>query len=89
VSYFIEITKRAEKDLDQLDRVAEQQVRERLKMLSLQPTSTQFSQPVKMAAGERKSRVREWRIFFEIDEINRRIIILSVRHRRQAYRDLK
>lgn len=89
MSYFIELTRRAEKDLDQLDRVAEKQVRERLKMLSLQPTSAQFSQPVKMGAGERKSRVREWRIFFEIDERNRKIVILSVRHRRQAYRDLK
>ena len=89
MSYFIEITRRAEKDLDQLDRVAEKQVRERLKMLSHQPTSPQFSQTVKMGAGERKSRLREWRIFFEIDESNRKIIILSVRHRRQAYRDLK
>jgi mRNA-degrading endonuclease RelE of RelBE toxin-antitoxin system len=39
-----------------------------------------------MGEGERKSRVSNWRIFFEVDELNGKIIILSVRHREVAYK---
>jgi mRNA-degrading endonuclease RelE of RelBE toxin-antitoxin system len=37
-----------------------------------------------MGEGERKSRVRNWRVFFEVDEVNGKIVILSVKHRRTA-----
>jgi mRNA-degrading endonuclease RelE of RelBE toxin-antitoxin system len=86
VSFIVEITRRAEKDLDGLDRIIERQVRDRLKQLAKDPYSPQLSQPVRMGEGERKSRVRNWRIFFEVDEVNRKIIILSVRHRKVAYK---
>ncbi len=88
MTYIVELTRRAEKDLDRLDRAVEKQVREHLKTLALSPASPHLAQPVKMGAGEMKSRVRNWRIFFEIDETNRKIVILAVRHRREAYRDL-
>jgi mRNA interferase RelE/StbE len=86
VSFVVEITRRAVKDLDGLDRTIERQVRDRLKQLAVDPYSPQLSQQVKMGTGERKSRVRNWRIFFEVDEANRKIIILSVRHRKVAYK---
>jgi mRNA-degrading endonuclease RelE of RelBE toxin-antitoxin system len=83
VSYKIEITKRAEKDLDGLDRSVENQVRDQIKKLGLDPYH--LSQPVRMEAGERKARVRDWRIFLEIDDAARKITILAVRHRKRAY----
>jgi len=86
VSFLVEITRRAEKDLDGLDRTMERQVRDRLKQLAQEPYSPLLSQQVRMGEGERKSRIRNWRIFFEVDEINKRIIILSVKHRKTAYR---
>jgi len=86
VSFIVEITRRAEKDLDGLDRTIERQVRDRFKQLAMDPYSPQLSQPVKMGEGERKSRVRNWRIFFEVDEGNEKVIILSVRHRKAAYK---
>jgi len=86
VSFIVEITKRAEKDMDGIDRTIEKQVRDRLKQLARDPYSPHLSQPVKMGEGERKSRVRNWRVFFEVDEVNGKIVILSVKHRRTAYK---
>jgi mRNA-degrading endonuclease RelE of RelBE toxin-antitoxin system len=86
LSFVVEITRRAEKDLDGLDRTIERQVRDRLKQLAQDPYSSHLSQAVKMGAGERKSRVRNWRIFFEVDETSGRIVILSVKHRKAAYK---
>lgn len=83
MSYIIEITRRAEKDLDGLDRPLEKQVREQIKKLAFDPYH--LSQPVRMEAGERKARVRDWRIFLEIDDGTRKITILAVKHRRRAY----
>lgn len=85
MKYFVELSRKAEKDLDQLDRLMEKQVREKIKKLSLNPLSHELSQQVKMGSGERKTRVRDWRIFFEVDEVNRKIVILAVRHRSRAY----
>jgi len=86
VSFIVEITRRAEKDLDGLDRTIERQVRDRLKQLAKDPYSPQLSQQVRMGEGEQKSRVRNWRIFFEVDETKRKIIVLSVKHRKVAYK---
>ncbi len=86
MSFIVEITRRAEKDLDGLDRTIERQVRDRLKQLAKDPYSPQLSQQVRMGGGERKSRMRSWRIFFEVDEANGKIIILAVRHRKVAYK---
>lgn len=61
--FSVEITRRAEKDLDGLDRTIEKQVRDRFKQLVQDPFSPHLSQQVKMGEGERKSRVRNWRIF--------------------------
>jgi mRNA interferase RelE/StbE len=86
VSFLVEITRRAEKDLDGLDRTVERQVRDRLKQLAQDPYSPLWSQQVRMGEGERKSRVRNWRIFFEVDEAKGKIIIHSVKHRKAAYK---
>lgn len=86
MSFVVEITRRAEKDLDALDRIIERQVRDRFKQLAHEPFSAHLSQQVRMGEGERKSRVRNWRIFFEVDETNGKIIILSVKHRKAAYK---
>lgn len=86
MSFIVEITRRAEKDLDGLDRTIERRVRDRINQLAKDPYSPQLSQQVRMGEGERKSRVRDWRIFFEVDELNGKIVILSVKHRKVAYK---
>lgn len=85
MKYSVELSRKAEKDLDQLDRMMEKQVREKIKKLSLNPLSHELSQKVKMGSGERKTRVGDWRIFFEVDEVIRKIVILAIRHRSRAY----
>lgn len=86
MSFLVEITRRAEKDLDGLNRTMERQVRDRLKQPAQDPYLPLWSQPVRMGQGERKSRVRNWRIFFEVDKAKGKIIILSVKHRKTAYK---
>jgi mRNA interferase RelE/StbE len=38
------------------------------------------------AIGEYRLRVGDWRVFYDIDEENKAIVILRVMHRREAYR---
>lgn len=42
-----------------------------------------------MGAGEPKSRVGNWRIFFEVNEKNLTLEVLALRPRQQAYKQRK
>jgi mRNA interferase RelE/StbE len=86
VKYIVELTSEAERGLDRLDRTAERRIRERLKELAIDPYAPRLSKPLKMFPGTRTARVGDWRILYEIGELERLIKVTAVRPRREAYR---
>ena len=84
--YSIRLLKPASKELEKIDRSAGKRIADRIQWLSENLDSTKFY-PLK---GELKGlyRIREgsYRIIFEILKTERVIIIHSVGHRREIYR---
>jgi mRNA interferase RelE/StbE len=54
--------------------------------LAEDPFDPRISSQVEMGAGERKSRVGDWRIFFEVDEPTEVVKILAIKPRGKAYK---
>lgn len=86
MSYSVQVSVPAKKQLDRLDQVTVKRLDERLKELALEPYSTRISKAVKMEQGQRTSRVGDWRIIYRVDEINQEIKVIAVRPRGKAYR---
>jgi len=87
MSYTLHIDKSAAKTIKGLDRTTVNRIYRRLKELSQDPLDSRISDPVEMSEeGERKSRVGNWRIFYEIDDATRTVSITAVRPRGRAYR---
>lgn len=80
------ITKPSQKVLAMLDRPTQRRIIARIRELSLAPFDPRISSWVMLGHGERKSRVGNWRIFYEVDKGTGLIIILAVRPRARAYR---
>ncbi len=89
MNYALLLTTEAEKGIGRLDKRIQKRVRDRLRELVVNPCDHRISKPVKMATGgERVSRVGDWRILYEVDEPARKVIILALRHRSDAYQKL-
>jgi len=88
MSYALRLSKPFLKSLKSLDQSTVRRIHHRLKELSQNPFDPRISGVVEMGAGERKSRVGGWRLFFEVDEANRCIEVLAVRPRGRAYKDM-
>jgi mRNA interferase RelE/StbE len=86
VSYFVQLSLPAKKQLDRLDQSTVKRLDERLKELALEPYSTRISKAVKMEPGQRTSRVGDWRIIFRVDELHQEIMVIAFRPRGKAYR---
>jgi mRNA interferase RelE/StbE len=87
VSYTLHIDKSATKTIKSLDRTTIHRIYRRLKELTQDPLDPRLSDQVEMSeAGERKSRVGNWRIFYEIDDDTRTVNVTAVRPRGRAYR---
>ncbi|MBM4275749.1 MAG: type II toxin-antitoxin system RelE/ParE family toxin [Deltaproteobacteria bacterium] len=87
MSYFLHIDKSAAKTIKSLDRTTINRILRRLKELLQDPLDPRLSDPVEMSEeGERKSRVGNWRIFYEIDDDARTVNVTAVRPRGRAYR---
>ena len=67
-----------------LDKSLVRRIYQRLQELALDPYSPRISKPLKMLAGQRSSRVGEWRITYRIldDEV---LEILTIVPRGKAY----
>ena len=72
VSYGVQLSLPAKKQLDRLDQVTVRSLDSRLKELAFDPYATRISKAVKMEPGQRISRVGDWRIIYRVNEINRR-----------------
>jgi mRNA-degrading endonuclease RelE of RelBE toxin-antitoxin system len=86
MSYILRFAKPFLKSLKSLDQVTIRRIHQRLQELAQNPFDPRISGQVEMEEGEHKSRVGDWRIFFEVDEANSIINILAVRPRQRAYK---
>jgi mRNA interferase RelE/StbE len=86
MSFTLHIDKSAAKTIKGLDRTTINRIYKRLKELSKDPLDPRISDPLEMSQEERKSRVGNWRIFYEIEDDTRTINITAVRPRGRAYR---
>jgi mRNA interferase RelE/StbE len=86
VSFRVQLSLPAKKQLDRLDQVTVKRLDDRLKELACEPYSTRISKAVKMEPGQRTSRVGDWRIIYRVNEINQEILVIAFRPRGKAYR---
>ena len=86
MGYEVEFSRRAEDDLSSLDRQVEQRVRNRINEMAASARSWQHRALTGQFRGQFRLRAGSYRARYELDHANRRIIVLSVQHRREAYR---
>ncbi|EQD34346.1 Plasmid stabilization system [mine drainage metagenome] len=88
MSYTVLLTKPAIKSLDGMDRATERRIRTRLRAFADNPYYPRLSKPLVGVGSIRSARVGDWRILFATDENEEAIVVLAVRPRGEAYRDL-
>ena len=88
MSYAVELSRRAAKTLKSLDRSTLKRLQVRIDALAVDPLSPALSKPLIMVAGQRYSRVGDWRIIYEIQESSAKIYIVTIQPRGKAYRNL-
>jgi len=86
VSYRVQLSLPAKKQLDRLDQVTARRLNDRLKELTFDPFSTRISKAVKMEPGQRSSRVGDWRIIYRVNERNNELNVIAFLPRGKAYR---
>ncbi len=89
MSYTLRFAKPFLKSLKSLDQVTIRRIQQRLQELTNHPFDPRISGSVEMEEGQRKSRVGDWRIFYEVHEASRTIGILAVRPRQMAYKKIR
>jgi len=84
------LSREAVKTLDRMDSKTEKRIRSRLHKLSDDPLDPRLSKPLTDTdmEGLRSSRVSGWRILYTIDNSANAVIVIAVRPRGQAYRNL-
>lgn len=80
----ITYTKSAEKEILALDRRIGQRIFEKINLLEKSP----FGQGAKKLGGGKGYRIRigDYRVVYIFDKGNKEIVIIKIRHRREAYR---
>jgi mRNA interferase RelE/StbE len=85
VSFRIELSHRAARDLDRLGRDVQERMIKRLEQLGQDPYLHRLSAPLTNQEGLRKSRVGGWRIIFTVDDENRLLHVVTIDRRGQVY----
>ena len=89
MSYALRIDKQAAKTLKSLDQPTIKRLLARFEPNCRKTHSTSVpSSPLEMEPSVRKSRVGNWRIFFEVDDSHHVIAIVAIKPRSRAYRKL-
>jgi mRNA interferase RelE/StbE len=86
VSFRVEFSHQAAKELKRLDRTTIKRIEARIDELSQNPFNPRISQQKEMDPESRKSRVGDWRIIYQVDEERKIVNIASIRPRSRAYR---
>ena len=88
MNYALRIDKQAAKTLKSLDQPTIRRLLARFEKLSENPFDHRLSNPLEMEPSVRKSRVGNWRIFFEVNDDARTIAIVAIKPRSRAYRKI-
>jgi mRNA interferase RelE/StbE len=78
--------RRVQKDLDRLGRKVVERIWSAVQELTYNPRPPSTRKLRHPAIGEYRLRVGDWRVFYDIHEESRTVVILRVMHRREAYR---
>ena len=82
--FAVEYRKSAERELNALETQIRLRVDDCLERIALDPYARGTA---KLQGGdERRVRVGDYRVLYEVDVPNRRIIVIAIRHRREVYR---
>lgn len=90
-SYSVEISARAEKDIQALDKGVQGRVMEHIQALAVDPYPP-GSKKLEGGDGERRVRVGDYRIIYRVNDPKGKgepiivVLVLRVRHRREVYR---
>lgn len=79
------VTLQAEREMKGLDPPVQVRIRQAIDILAADPKRRDIRK-LKGSSDEWRLRVGDWRVFFTYDSAWRTLHILSVRHRREAYR---
>lgn len=84
--YEIEITRSAEKELAQLEPIIKTRISSKILVLEQNPRPPHVSKRLKVPFSGYRLRVGDWRVFYHVDETERKVVVYAIRHRREAYR---
>ena len=85
--YQIRLSRRAEGELNRLDRPTQQRMKQRLNQLAENPFDIRLSKELTNQAGIRSSRIGGWRVIFEIPDKDT-VLVLLIERRGQVYHRL-
>lgn len=88
MSYALRIDKQAAKTLKSLDQSTIKRLLARLTEPMENPFDHRTSSPLEMEPSVRRSRVGNWRVFYEVDDVQQVIAIVAIKPRSRAYRKL-
>lgn len=86
MDYEVELTREAEKVLNRLDGPIARRIISRILQLAKDPMDPRLSGPLTERHGVRKSRVGDWRILFQLDRENMRLLVATIDTRGQVYK---
>ena len=85
VSYEVRMTHSAEKELADLPEPIVPVLWERIKALASEPKPKR-SKKLKGAEKAYRLRIRDYRIIYTVDDGEKLVVVMAVRHRKEAYR---
>ena len=86
MSYQIETTTTAEKELDDLSWDVCRRIAKKILVLESNPRPRKISKKLKPPFEGYRLRVGEWRVLYQVDDSEKKVVVYSVRHRSDAYR---
>jgi mRNA interferase RelE/StbE len=86
VKYEIRLSRRAERDLDRLDKPTQKRVLRKLEQLAESPYDPRLSAPLSGVGDLRKSRVGAWRIIYQVVEETKIVFVVMIERRGQVYK---
>jgi mRNA-degrading endonuclease RelE of RelBE toxin-antitoxin system len=88
MSYVLRIDKQAAKTLKSIDQTTIRRLVARFEELTNNPFEPRLSSTLEMEPSLRKSRIGNWRIFFEVNNPAGTIAIIAIKPRSRAYRKI-
>jgi len=86
VTFDLHIARNANNYLERLDAKTQQRFANLFEQLSEFPLD--HSKPLRGSGGRRSARVGSWRVIFEIDHVNKLVVVSDIGPRGQIYREL-